>query len=306
MLDRIKGGLFGVAIGDALGATTEFMSADDVRRKYGKVTDIIGGGFLDLKPGEVTDDTAMTIAVARGIIRDPTCPIHDIGEEFWRWYETDPPDVGIIIRTVLRRYQGDWFAAAVQACEELGGRCAGNGSLMRCLPIALAYADQEKMEEITALHSRMTHADERATEACLIYNRVAFRVLQGEPLAKAIRKEVEHTRYEPLLMVTPVYPPDGYVVHTMGWVLHWLLRCDSFEDVVISAANMGGDSDTIAAIAGGLKGLEIGYSQLPKRFVEAIVCADELEKLALQLADVRRSFSSSGADGANGMRDKER
>ena len=130
-------------------------------------------------------------------------------------------------------------------------------------------------------------------------------MLQGEPLAKAIRKEVEHTRYEPLLMVTPVYPPDGYVVHTMGWVLHWLLRCDSFEDDVISAANMGGDSDTIAAIAGGLKGLEIGYSQLPKRFVEAIGCADELEKLALQLADVRRSFSSSGADGANGMRDKE-
>ncbi len=168
---------------------------------------------------------------------------------------------------------------------------------MRCLPIALAYADQEKMEELTALHSRMTHADDRATEACLIYNRIAFRVLRGEPLAKAIQKEVENTRYEPLLMMPPSYPPDGYVVHTMGWVLHWLLRCESFEDVVIAAANMGGDSDTIAAIAGGLKGLEVGYSQLPKRFVEAIVCADELEELAVQLMKVRHLFGSGAARG---------
>ncbi|NGY80838.1 hypothetical protein F6Y03_00540 [Bacillus megaterium] len=69
MLDRIKGGLFGLAIGDALGATTEFMSAEEIRGTYGKVTDIIGGGWLDLPPGEVTDDTAMTIAVAKRIIR---------------------------------------------------------------------------------------------------------------------------------------------------------------------------------------------------------------------------------------------
>ena len=125
MLDRIKGGLFGVAVGDALGATTEFMSAEEVRERYGKVTDIMGGGYFDLLPGEVTDDTAMTIAVAKGIIRNKENPIAEIGEEFLKWYKTNPPDVGIIIRTVLRRYQGDWFAAAVQACEELGGRCAG-------------------------------------------------------------------------------------------------------------------------------------------------------------------------------------
>ncbi|WP_244956392.1 ADP-ribosylglycohydrolase family protein [Geobacillus subterraneus] len=293
MLDQIKGGLFGVAIGDALGATTEFMSAEDVRRTYGKVTDIIGGGFLNLSPGEVTDDTAMTMAVAKGIIRHPEHPMAAIGEEFLKWYETDHPDVGIIIRTVFSLYAGDWFAAASEACRKLGGKCAGNGSLMRCLPIALAYADQEKMEEMTALHSRMTHADDRAMEACLIYNRIAVRLLHGEPLVKAIRREVEHTRYEPFVNITPSCPPDGYVVHTMAWVLHWLLRCESFEDVVISAANMGGDSDTIAAIAGGLKGLEVGYSQLPKRFVETIVCAGELEELAVQLAGVRNSFGPS-------------
>ncbi|RAK20382.1 ADP-ribosylglycohydrolase [Anoxybacillus vitaminiphilus] len=91
MLDRIKGGLFGVAIGDALGATTEFMSAEEIRGTYGKVTDIIGGGWLDLLPGEVTDDTAMTIAVAKGIIRNKENPIAAIGEEFLKWYKTNPP-----------------------------------------------------------------------------------------------------------------------------------------------------------------------------------------------------------------------
>lgn len=287
MLDQIKGGLFGVAIGDALGATTEFMSAEEVRDQYGKVTDIVGGGWLELSPGEVTDDTAMTIAVAKGIIRNKENPIAEIGEEFLRWYKTNPPDVGNIIRTVFSLYDGDWFKAASRACRELGGRCAGNGSLMRCLPIALAYADQEKMEEITVLHSRMTHADEKATEACLIYNRIVFRLLRGEKLSEAIRQEIVYTRYEPLLTVAPSCPPDGYVVHTMGWVLHWLLRCESFEDVVISATNMGEDSDTIAAIAGGLKGLEVGYHQLPSRFTEKILCADELEKLAVQLVNIR-------------------
>lgn len=287
MLDRIKGGLFGVAIGDALGATTEFMSAEEVRRTYGKVTDIIGGGYFRLKPGEVTDDTAMTIAVAKGIIRNKENPIVEIGEEFLRWYKTDPLDVGNIIRIVFSLYDGDWFDAADRACEELGGRCAGNGSLMRCLPIALAYADREKMEEITALHSRMTHADDEATKACLIYNRIAFRLLRGEKLLEAIQSEVAHTRYEPLLTAAPSCPPDGYVVNTMNWLLHWLLRCQSFEDVFISAANMGEDSDAIAAIAGGLKGLEVGYRQLPSRFTEKIVCADELEVLAIQLANVR-------------------
>ncbi|MED4271921.1 ADP-ribosylglycohydrolase family protein [Geobacillus stearothermophilus] len=121
----------------------------------------------------------------------------------------------------------------------------------------------------------------------VVHNRIASRLLHGEKLSAAIRQEVVHTRYEPLLTVEPACPPDGYVVHTMSWVLHWLWRCESFEDVVISAVNMGGDSDTIAAIAGGLKGLEVGYHQLPSRFTEKIVYADELEELAVQLVNIR-------------------
>jgi ADP-ribosyl-[dinitrogen reductase] hydrolase len=287
MLDKIKGGLFGLAIGDALGATTEFMNTTEIKKKYGKITDIIGGGWLNLSPGEVTDDTAMTIAVAKGIIKNKENPLPEIGEEFLKWYETEPPDVGTIIRTVLSLYDGDWFDAAYKAHVRLNGKSAGNGTLMRCLPIAFAYTDKNKMEEITYLQSKMTHYDDQAAEACVIYNRIALRVLNGEELQASIEKEITNTIYEPILKSTPDCPPDGYVVHTMNWVIHWLLHYESFEDVIIEAANMGGDSDTIAAIAGGLKGIEVGYSHLPTRFTEKILCADLLEDTSDKLTKIR-------------------
>jgi ADP-ribosyl-[dinitrogen reductase] hydrolase len=221
------------------------------------------------------------------LLKNKENPIAEIGEEFLRWYETDPPDVGTIIRTVLSLYDGNWFDAAYRACRKLNGKCAGNGTLMRCLPIALAYTDKKRMEEITYLHSKMTHYDDQAAEACLIYNRIASRVLNGEELRTSIEKEITNTIYEPILTNTPDCPHDGYVVHTMNWVIHWLLRYETFEEVVIEAANMGGDSDKIAAIAGGLKGIEVGYSHLPTRFTEKILCADLLEDISDKLTKIR-------------------
>ena len=86
MLNRIKGGLYGVAIGDALGAPTELMSQEESKRKgTGTVSTMIGGGIWNVEPGETTDDTAMTIAVARGIIANSSEPIEEIGREFLKW-----------------------------------------------------------------------------------------------------------------------------------------------------------------------------------------------------------------------------
>lgn len=287
MLEKIKGGLFGVAIGDALGAATEFLSKEEIEEKHGKVTDIIGGGWLDLTPGEITDDTAMTIAVINGIIRDKKNPIPQIGEEFLKWFATKPKDVGITIREVLSAYTGDWLESAYKAYIRLGGKGDGNGTLMRCLPIALAYSDMKEMEEVTVRHSKMTHYGDQAAEACVIYNRIASRLLHGENLEFSIEREVRNTIYEPTLNQIPTCPPSGYAVDTLNWVFHWLLRCQSFEDVVIEATNMGGDSDTIAAIAGGLKGIEVGHSELPIRFTRKILCSEELEDLAEKLVNIR-------------------
>ncbi|TSI05296.1 ADP-ribosylglycohydrolase family protein [Lysinibacillus sp. BW-2-10] len=287
MLDKIQGALFGVAIGDALGATTEFMSKEEVIEEYGKVTEIIGGGVWGLKYGETTDDTAMTLAVVKGIMSNSNNPIEEIGKQFRHWENTDPIDIGISTRATFENYEDDWFHAAEKAHHQQGGLSAGNGTLMRCLPVSLAYSDLKKIDELSELQSKMTHFDDLAAEACVIYNRIAKRLLENENLHTAIHTEIKNTRYKSNYVEEPDCPPDGYVVHTMKWVLYWLLNCDSFEDVVVGATNMGGDSDTIAAIAGGLKGLEVGFKQLPLRYANTILIKKDLLDCAEKLNEIR-------------------
>lgn len=291
MLNKIKGALFGLAIGDALGGTTEFLSKAEISRRYGTLKEIIGGGVWHLEKGETTDDTAMTLAVAKGILQNPEDPVAAIGEEFLKWYETNPKDIGNIIRTVFAIYDGDWFAAAQKAHGQyLGGKSAGNGTLMRCLPVALAYQDLQKVDEITRRQSKMTHFDELADEACVIYNRIAFQVLHGEELKEAIRDEIQGTIYETALTLEkPACPPDGFVVNTMRWVLYWLMTSESFEEVVVGAANEGDDTDTVAAIAGGLAGLAWGFEALPKDYVNVILQRQELEQMSKALTNLAES-----------------
>lgn len=271
MLNKVKGGLFGLAIGDALGATTEFMTEKEIRDKYGTITEIRGGGPWELKAEETTDDTAMTFAVVKGIMDNSIDPIESIGRHFLLWEKSKPKDIGVTIQKTIEHFTGNWFRAAEEVHFELRGKSAGNGSLMRCLPIALAYSDIRKINELSARQSKMTHYDDTAAEACVIYNRVASRVLTGESLEAAIWAEIRGTRYDLDYSKEPGCPPDGFVFHTMEWVLYWLLNSKTFEEVVIGAANKGYDSDTIAAIAGGLKGLEVGFDRLPAIFVEALL-----------------------------------
>jgi len=290
MINKLKGALFGFAIGDALGGTTEFLTKEEINQKYGKLEKIIGGGVWDLEKGETTDDTAMTLAVAKGIIENPNNPLPAIGENFLVWYRSNPKDIGIIIRTVLELYKEDWYETAKRAHEDyLDGLSAGNGSLMRCLPVALAYPCLERMEKVTRQQSAMTHYDKVAAEACLIYNRIAFKILHGIDLKVSIAEEVKGTIYESSLYgKKPICLPDGYVVHTMQWVLYWLLTSETFLDVVIGAANEGEDSDTIAAIAGGLAGLSCGYERLPDKYCEVLLVKEELEAVADGLMQVNR------------------
>ncbi|GIO33397.1 MULTISPECIES: ADP-ribosylglycohydrolase family protein [Paenibacillus] len=286
LFDRIKGGLYGVAVGDALGGTTEFMSAKEVEAKHGYLTEIIGGGVWSLEPGEVTDDTMMTLCVAEGILENPKEPMEAIGRRFMAWYEARPKDIGNIIRHVFEKYEGDWFEAAFVAHMDMG-QSGGNGSLMRCLPAALAYSDPADMERVTTMQSRMTHYDPRCAEACILYNRIAERLLQGENLRAAILAEAAGSEYEGVIEAQPDCPPSGYVVHTFRWVLHILLHAPDFAGVVQQAANLGGDSDTIGAIAGGLAGIHYGYEGIPARYAEAILVKERLDRVISGLYALR-------------------
>lgn len=274
-LDRIRGALFGFAIGDALGGTTEFMPKAEIKQQYGYLTDIIGGGVWSLVPGETTDDTAMTLAVAEGIIANPEDPIEEIGKKFLEWEATMPKDIGIATRNAFHNYKQvkNWSLAAQRTKERLK-RVAGNGALMRTLPVALAYTDLEKIVKVTKEQAEMTHFDQKSTDACISYNMIALHILNGEALQDAIAIPLIGYKAKQ----KPDCEPTGYVIDTYRWVLHALNTSKSFEEVVQLLANEGEDSDTTAAIAGGIAGLYYGYEALPKKYLDVLQDKERIEK----------------------------
>ncbi|GIP26251.1 ADP-ribosylglycohydrolase [Paenibacillus sp. J23TS9] len=288
LMDRIKGGMYGVAVGDALGGTTEFMNEEEIKAQYGYLTEIIGGGVWNLEAGEVTDDTMMTLCVADGLIENSEEPIEAIGRYFMEWYQSRPKDIGNIIRHVFEKYDGDWLEAAFVAHMDMG-QSGGNGSLMRCLPVALAYKELSDIDRVTIMQSRMTHYDPRCAEVCVMYNRIAHRLLQGEDLGTSIRAEVAGSEYEENIEVLPDCPPSGFIVHTFRWVLYILLHTSNFEEVVQKAANLGGDSDTIGAIAGGLAGIYYGYEGIPAPYADTILIKERLDQTISQLYIMKTS-----------------
>lgn len=289
MIDQIKGALYGLATGDALGAATEFMTPEEIQQRFGYLREMTASSLW--QRGETTDDTAMTLALARGILDDADDPIPNIGERFLQWSDTQPKDVGNTIRAAFRAYRGDWLEASEQAHKALEGKSAGNGSLMRCLPVALAYNDLETISWYSRLQSKMTHFDDEPAKACIIYNQIAYQLLQGKELKPAILHAIEGTSYEAIAEDTPSGNPDGYVVNTMEWVLWILLNKASFSEAVQTAANGGYDSDTVAAIAGGLAGLACGFEALPGEYVGALLISDELDDMSLRLWELRQKLA---------------
>jgi ADP-ribosyl-[dinitrogen reductase] hydrolase len=165
--DRIRGALYGVACGDALGAPLEFLNAESIWQQHGYVREMIGGGWLNVKPGEVTDDTQMTVAVARGIVEQPHDPIPAIGRHFVEWYASRPKDVGATCSSAISKAvssasdkeaptAGDWIDAALWTDQIMGGKSAGNGSLMRTAYIGLYCVDENDAYNIAGAISKMT------------------------------------------------------------------------------------------------------------------------------------------------------
>lgn len=293
--NRIRGGIYGVAVGDALGATVEFMSQKEISEKYGRHREMIGGGWLSLAPGEFTDDTQMTLAVSEGIAAEPQNPVWEIGERFMKWYRSDPKDIGNTIRIALGNFErvGDWELAARQTREKLHGKAGGNGCLMRTLPVTFAYLnDQAKMSDMSRKICSMTHMDPEAEAACVFYNRYAARLITSqdrEGSLQAVLEELkeyfnypETRKLYQLLAGVPYADKkslraSGYVVDTLISALAVFLKYSSFEDIVIEAVNLGDDADTVGAVAGGLAGTFFGFQSIPQRWVKALHGKGRLE-----------------------------
>ena len=278
--DRIKGALYGVAVGDALGGPLEFMSREAVRRAYpAGLREMVGGGWLNLKPGETTDDTAMTLCVAEGIIEAESCTklrqangdelAEAIGRRFITWLGSNPPDVGNTCREAIIRAKHnlargvDPARAWIGAADTLGSNQEGNGALMRCAYAGLWYADSESATSAARLQSNMTHSGAQSETICAWYAKAIWMYTCGP--------------FESVLSDCPVSPdsvprnwsPSGYVVDTLHAVM-LAMKEPTFEETLIKAVNFGGDADTVGAIAGGLAGAKYGFKAIPKRWVAAL------------------------------------
>ena len=287
--NTIKGALYGVAVGDALGAPLEFMSAEQIERRHGLVTDMIGGGWLNVEPGEITDDTQMTLAVAEGILEKPENPIEAIGERFIAWARSGPKDIGgtcsrsihgAAAGGIKRPPEDAWFKASKDTAKANGNRSGGNGALMRTVYPGLYYNQRLEAVEVATAVAQMTHWDENSNRACEIYTDMLYLITeavikQGESADKdrIIDGTLRGTPYEldRLAKRTEGLNPTGYVVDSMKCAVtaaFW--NAESFEETIITAANMGGDADTIAAITGGLAGAYYGYGAIPERWIKEL------------------------------------
>ena len=299
-LDRARGVLLGLACGDALGRPVEFTSASEISAEHGRLDEMVGHGTWNQPAGTITDDTEQALCIARSLVEHQPFDPADIAERFVAWYDSGPFDIGrMTMRSLSRLKHGDqWDEAGQHVWEQSReGQNAGNGSVMRCPPLAIPYAnDWGRLVEVSRQSSQITHADPRCTDGCAILNLTVAGLLgdADTPLQDALDYVGADAPDELVAALRPLARGDspdtletsGYVVHSLQTALHDGLVVDSAEDAIVTAVNRGGDTDTIGAIAGAVAGARFGASQLPDRWLGAIDETDELETLAERLVEV--------------------
>jgi ADP-ribosyl-[dinitrogen reductase] hydrolase len=258
--ERALGAYLGFAVGDALGATVEFMTPAEIQHAYGMHRDLVGGGWLKLKPGQITDDTQMSLALGQSIIDSGGWNATAAADAFVAWLKTRPVDVGNTCRRGIRRYMADGTLAG-----EPNEGDAGNGACMRNLPLALATLhDDAVFAQATRVQCHLTHNHLLSDAATLALGRMTHILIRGggmkacRAIANRLVDEFPVFRFDP-------YPrrASGYIVETVQTVLHYFFLTDSYESCVTEVVNRGEDADTNGALAGMLAGAAYGVAGIP-------------------------------------------
>lgn len=294
-VDKFKGVLLGTGIGDALGAPYEMMKRDDILDSNDgeEVREMVGGGWLKVRPGETTDDTAMALCIARSLVKMEAFDPLDIAREFIEWIDSEPKGTGrttTLALKYLKENPGDLAGVAALTSEE---KHSGNGAIMRSAPLALFFfkRGEDELIEASIQTARITHCESRAIEVSVLQN-LAVDVMLADlnrfvilpylsdcaeelEVQKALEK-LEEREYHTL-------DPRGFSVTTLECALWCFLNADSFEDAVVKAVNLGGDADTIAAVTGALAGAYWGANAIPERWLDVLEGRDEMEYLGEEL-----------------------
>lgn len=265
--DRATAAYLGLAIGDALGATVEFMTPREIAAKYGVHDKLIGGGWLHLKPGQVTDDTTMSLALGASILAQGKVDALAAAQAFDAWMRAKPVDIGNTVRRNLLHFRKTGNPEAPYSDHD-----AGNGAAMRLLPVALATfgMPQDEVRKANAAQAHTTHHCRLSDAACecLIF------MLQ-DAMRGATKNELLHKHAHPLAAQHPEFRfravkqmanPGGYVADTLRAVFQAFFDTDDFRACLIDVVNRGGDADTTGAIAGMLAGALYGMEVIPEEW----------------------------------------
>jgi ADP-ribosylglycohydrolase len=299
-LDRYRGSLLGLAAGDALGTTLEFRMPGG----FEPLTDIVGGGPFDLKPGEWTDDTSMALCLAESLVtKREFDPIHQL-ETYCRWWREGHLsvkghcfDIGITTSSALVRF----LAHRQPYPGSTDAHAAGNGSLMRLAPAPLAFAKTPSVAIYMAgQSSRTTHGADECVDACRYFAGLLLAAING--LSK---REILNNDYEPAVKCwienplaakveeiargsfkvkePPTIRGSGYVIHTLEAALWAFYTTDNFRDGAIAVVNLGEDADTTGAVYGQIAGAYYGADGIPAEWRGKLAMRELIEQRAAEL-----------------------
>lgn len=290
--ERYRGALLGLACGDAVGTSVEFQP----RGSFPPLTDMVGGGPFHLAPGQWTDDTSMALCLAESLLIKNGFDAMDQMNRYVDWWQKgylsstgECFDIGITVSDALNRYQ--------TTHEPYSGSSnpytAGNGSLMRLIPVVLYYfPDREQVRVFAVNSSRTTHAAPEAIECCQLFAELICNALQGT--SKRELQIATQTKFlEPKVadIARGVYlgksPGDiqgsGYCVAALEAALWCFDQTDSFAAAILKAANLGDDADTTAAIVGQLAGAYYGEKAIPENWLKKLYWCKKIQAYADRL-----------------------
>jgi len=264
LTDRAIAAYLGLAIGDALGATVEFMTPREIAANYTVHDSLTGGGWLHLKPGQVTDDTSMSLALGSSILAHGKVDALAAAQAFDAWMRAKPVDIGNTVRRNLLQFRHTGNPEAPYSVHD-----AGNGAAMRVLPVALVTLGQpiDTVRAACRAQGHVTHNSTLSDAAC---ETLVFMV--QDALRAADKNHLLHRHAHPLVArhpefkfraIRPSSNPSGYVADTIQAVFQSFFDTDDFSSCLIDVVNRGGDADTTGAIAGMLAGALYGMEAIP-------------------------------------------
>lgn len=265
------------------------MTPREIAHQYGIHRDIIGGGWLKLEKGDITDDTEMSLALGRSILSEGKVDATAAAQAFDAWMRTKPKDIGHTVRRGVMRFRNTGEAACPYSDMD-----AGNGSCMRTLPVALCMlgAEHDAIVEASRAQAHVTHnaiLADAGTECVIDLVQMGITgATRAQLRQRADALVTQHPGFR--FDNTDIENPSGFIVDTLKAVFASIFRTTRFESCLVDVVNRGGDADTTGAIAGMIAGAFYGYDDIPEMWRQAM--NRDIMQACMEQADALMALSA--------------